>query len=139
VSDHSEHDHDHHAEHGEHHGLGHVASKRVLFGTWGTLMVLTIVTVTASKIDFGAAELNLLIAMVIAVIKATLVCLFFMHLKYDKLFHSVVFVSAILLATLFVTFALMDSNQYQSDVYWQHADVQPTSEVDKAYPTLNPY
>ena len=122
-----------------HSDLGHVASKKVLFGTWGTLMVLTVVTVLASKVDFGAAELNLLIAMVIAIVKATLVCLFFMHLKYDKLFHSVVFVSAILLATLFVTFALMDSNQYQVDVYWQHTDHQPTSDVDKAYPALNPY
>jgi cytochrome c oxidase subunit IV len=122
-----------------HSDMGHVASKRVLFATWGTLMVLTIVTVTASKVDFGAAELNLLIAMVIAVIKATLVCLFFMHLKYDKLFHSVVFVSAILLATLFVTFALMDSNQYQSDVYWHHRDDQPTTETDKSYPALQPY
>jgi cytochrome c oxidase subunit IV len=122
-----------------HSDLGHVASKKVLFGTWGTLMVLTVVTVAASRVHFGTAEMNLLIAMVIAVIKATLVCLFFMHLKYDKLFHTVVFVSAILLATLFVTFALMDSNQYQPDVYWQHADYQPTSDVDKNYPTLNPY
>ncbi len=133
------HSESHEDAHGHDHHMGHVASKKVLFGTWGTLMVLTIVTVTASKVDFGAAELNLLIAMVIAIIKATLVCLFFMHLKYDKLFHSVVFVSAILLATLFVTFALMDSNQYQSDVYWQQHDFQPTSEVDKAYPALNPY
>ena len=122
-----------------HSDMGHVASKRVLLGTWGTLMVLTVVTVTASRIDFGASELNLLIAMVIAVIKATLVCLFFMHLKYDKLFHSVVFVSAILLATLFVSFALMDSNQYQTDVYWQQKDFQPSSEVDKSYPVLQPY
>jgi len=122
-----------------HSDMGHVASKRVLLTTWGTLMVLTVVTVTASKVDFGASELNLLVAMVIAVIKATLVCLFFMHLKYDKLFHSVVFVSAILLATLFVTFALMDSNQYQTDVYWQQKDYQPTSETDKAYPVLQPY
>ena len=129
----------HHDSHDQHHGLGHVASKKVLFGTWGTLMVLTVVTVLASKVHFGAAELNLLVAMVIAVVKATLVCLFFMHLKYDKLFHSVVFVSAILLATLFVTFALMDSNQYQVDVYWQHADHQPTSPVDQAFPAINPY
>jgi cytochrome c oxidase subunit 4 len=129
----------HHDSHDQHHGLGHVASKKVLFGTWGTLMVLTVVTVLASKVNFGAAELNLLVAMVIAIVKATLVCLFFMHLKYDKLFHSVVFVSAILLATLFVTFALMDSNQYQVDVYWQHADHQSTSPVDQAFPAINPY
>lgn len=131
ATDHDSHDHDH--------GLGHVASKKVLFGTWGTLMVLTVVTVLASKVHFGTAEINLVVAMMIAIVKATLVCLFFMHLKYDKLFHTVVFVSAILLATLFVTFALMDSNQYQTDVYWQQPDHQPTSEVDKAFPNLNPY
>ena len=131
ATDHDSHDHDH--------GLGHVASKKVLFGTWGTLMVLTVVTVLASKVHFGTAEINLVVAMMIAIIKATLVCLFFMHLKYDKLFHTVVFVSAILLATLFVTFALMDSNQYQTDVYWQQPDHQPTSEVDKAFPSMNPY
>ena len=131
ATDHDSHDHDH--------GLGHVASKKVLFGTWGTLMVLTVVTVAASKVHFGTAEINLVVAMVIAIVKATLVCLFFMHLKYDKLFHTVVFVSAILLATLFVTFALMDSNQYQTDVYWQQPDHQPTSDVDKAFPSMNPY
>ena len=114
-----------HDEHGEHHGLGHVASKKVLLGTWGALMVLTVVTVLASQVDLGAAEINLAVAMLIATVKASLVCVFFMHLKYDKLFHTIVFVSAILLATLFVTFTLMDSNQYQSDVSWQKDDLSP--------------
>jgi cytochrome c oxidase subunit 4 len=52
------------------------------------------------------------------VVKATLVVLFFMHLKYDKLFHTVVFLSAILAAALFVGFTLMDSGQYQSSNIW---------------------
>ena len=56
--------------------------------------------------------------MVIAVTKATLVILFFMHLRYDKLFHTVVFVSAILAASLFVGFTLMDSGQYQHTNIW---------------------
>ena len=47
--------------------------------------------------------------MVIAVTKATLVILFFMHLRYDRLFHTVIFVSAILAASLFVGFTLMDT------------------------------
>ena len=74
-------------------------------------------TVLATRVDFGT-NINLAVAMFIAVIKATLVILFFMHLKYDKIFHSVVFLSAILAASLFVGFTLMDSGQYQQSNIW---------------------
>ena len=114
----------HHDEHDEHHGISHVASTKVLLGTGGSLLFLTIITVAATKVDFGAS-LNLAIAMFIAVIKATLVVLFFMHLKYDKVFHSVVFVSAILAAALFVGFTLMDSGQYQYANIWHPQDPPP--------------
>lgn len=107
--------HDH--AHGDDHGLSHVASVKVLLGTGGTLLFLTIVTVLATKVDFGPS-MNLALAMFIAVIKATLVVLFFMHLKYDKVFHSVIFVSAILAAALFVGFTMMDSGQYQQSNMW---------------------
>ena len=113
---------------GHGHGTSHVLPLKVLFATWGTLMVMTVLTVAVAKLpifDFGAS-INLLIAMVIATFKATLVCLYFMHLRYDKMFHTVVFISAILLATLFVTFALMDSTQYQTDVTWAPDDLSPT-------------
>lgn len=106
---------DHHDDHG--HGLSHVASVKILVGTGGTLLMLTLITVLATKIDFGA-NINLAIAMVIAVTKATLVILFFMHLKYDRLFHTIVFTSAIGAALLFVGFALMDSSQYQQTNIW---------------------
>src|SRR5215467_13433636 len=101
----------------EHHGLSHVAPIKVLTATGGTLLFLTIVTVLATKVDFGA-NINLAIAMAIAVLKATLVVLFFMHLKYDRLFHSVIFVAALLAASLFVGFTLMDTNQYQQTNIW---------------------
>lgn len=114
---------DHHDD--DHHGLSHVASIKVLVGTGGSLLLLTIVTVLATKIDFGA-NINLAIAMAIAVLKATLVVLFFMHLKYDRLFHSVVFVGAILAASLFVGFTLMDSNQYQQTNIW-NPDAPPAA------------
>jgi len=111
----------------EHHGLAHVATVKTLIATGGTLLVLTLVTVLATKIDFGA-NINLAIAMVIAVTKATLVILFFMHLRYDRLFHSVVFVSAILAAALFVGFTLMDTGQYQHTNIW-HPDRPPSAPV----------
>jgi cytochrome c oxidase subunit 4 len=107
---------EHHDDHG--HGLAHVATMKTLLATGGTLLLLTLITVASSKIDFGGSSINLAIAMVIAVTKATLVVLFFMHLRYDRLFHSVVFVSAILAASLFVGFTLMDSGQYQQTNIW---------------------
>ena len=113
--------------HDDHHGIAHTASLKVLLGTGGTLLFLTIGTVLATKVDFGA-NINLAIAMFIAVVKATLVVLFFMHLKYDKLFHSVIFVSAILAASLFVGFTLMDSGQYQNTNIW-HVDNPPAAPV----------
>jgi cytochrome c oxidase subunit 4 len=106
--------------HDDHHGISHVAAARVLLATGGTLLMLTLLTVLATKVDFGA-NINLAVAMVIAVTKATLVILFFMHLRYDKLFHSVVFVSALLAACLFVGFTLMDTGQYQQTNIWNPA------------------
>lgn len=111
----------------DHHGISHVASTKVLLGTGGTLLLLTLVTVAATKVDFGA-NINLALAMFIAVTKATLVILFFMHLKYDRLFHTVVFVSAVLAASLFVGFTLMDSNQYQQTNIW-NPDAPPAAPI----------
>jgi cytochrome c oxidase subunit 4 len=111
----------------EHHGLAHTASVKVLVGTGGTLLMLTIVTVLATKVDFGA-NINLAIAMFIAVVKASLVILFFMHLKYDKIFHTVVFLSAILAASLFVGFTLMDTGQYQQTNIW-NPDSPPAAPI----------
>jgi len=121
MADHAEHHDDHENE------ISHVASVKTLVGTGGTLLLLTILTVAATKIDFGA-NINLAIAMVIAVTKATLVILFFMHLRYDRLFHTVVFVSAICAASLFVGFTLMDSSQYQHTNIW-HPSEPPAAPV----------
>jgi len=103
--------------HDDEHGISHVASMKNLLRTWIALMILTVVTVGATRFDFGSGA-NLAIAMFIAVVKATLVCLFFMHLKYDKLFHSVLIVGAVLTAALFVGYTLLDSNQYQQTNIW---------------------
>lgn len=101
----------------DHHGIAHVASLSMLVKTWVFLMFLTVITVLATKVDFGPS-MNLALAMFIATVKATLVVLYFMHLRYDKIFHSVLFVGAILASALFVGFALMDGGQYQQSVVW---------------------
>jgi len=54
--------------------------------TFAALIVLTIITVKIAKVDFGSLTINIGIALVIATIKASLVALYFMHLKWeDKL------------------------------------------------------
>jgi cytochrome c oxidase subunit 4 len=113
---------EHHDDH--EHGIAHVATVKTLVATGSTLLVLTLVTVLATRIDFGA-NINLALAMVIAVTKATLVVLFFMHLRYDRLFHTVVFVSALCAASLFVGFTLMDSSQYQHTNIWDPSAPPP--------------
>lgn len=59
----------------------HIVPVRVYLSIISILMVLTVVTVWAGFIDFGF--LNTVIAVGIAVIKALLVVMFFMHLKYS--------------------------------------------------------
>ena len=103
---------------------GHVAPKSMYYAVFGALIVGTILTVGAAKVDMG--PLNNIVMLAIACTKATLVILFFMHLKYDRLFHSVVFAGAILAAALFVGFTLMDSNQYQQTNIW-NPDAPPAA------------
>jgi cytochrome c oxidase subunit 4 len=98
-----------------HAGLAHIMPRKVLLSVWGTLMVLTALTVSAHAVDFGP-NLNLLVAMVIATVKATLVVLFFMHLLYDRGFHLLVLLASLVFVLLFVSFSLMDSGQYQRDI-----------------------
>jgi len=118
----TDHTHDHgHGQDDHGHGLSHVAPVKALLSTWIALMVLTVITVGATRIDLGTSA-NLGLAMAIAVVKATLVVLFFMHLRYDKIFHSVIIIGGVLAAALFVGFTLMDSGQYQKTVIWDPAN-----------------
>lgn len=92
----------------------HVLSPGVLLATFGSLMVLTALTVTSSRIDLG--DWNVVLALAIACTKAAIVALFFMHLKYENRFQLVVLVAAALFAALFVSFVVFDTVQYQPDI-----------------------
>lgn len=62
--------------------VGHRVPLRVYFSIFAALMVLTAVTVWVAHIDLGL--LSDLVAMSIAVAKALLVVLYFMHLRYSE-------------------------------------------------------
>lgn len=53
------------------------------FLIFGALAVMTVVTIGASYVDIGKSG-NVILAMFLASIKASLVMMFFMHLKYEK-------------------------------------------------------
>jgi cytochrome c oxidase subunit IV len=106
-------------EHGHAHGIGHVVPLRILVGVFGALVFLTVVTVAASEVNFG--EFNLIVALAIAVIKASLVVLFFMHLIWDKPFNAIVFVGCLVFVGLFISLALLDTTQYHNSVFVQEA------------------
>ena len=61
---------------------GHVAPKSMYYMVFGALIVGTILTVAAAKVDMGA--LNNVVMLAIACTKATLVILFFMHVRWSS-------------------------------------------------------
>ena len=84
---------------------------KVLLGTFGALIALTVVTVAATKVSLGANG-NLILAMFIATVKASLVCTYFLHLKYDKPFNAVIIIVSLALLMLFIVIALDDTSEY---------------------------
>jgi len=72
----------------------HIVSLRVYFTIFLALMVGTALTVWAGLQDFPG-PLNVIVALTIAVVKATLVVLYFMHVRYSSRLIWVVFASAL--------------------------------------------
>jgi cytochrome c oxidase subunit IV len=79
----------------------HIAPKSLYYTIFTALMVCTALTVWVAFIDLG--PLNTPLALAIAIFKATLVVLFFMHVKYSpKLTWLVVVGSLFWLSILLV-------------------------------------
>jgi cytochrome c oxidase subunit 4 len=95
--------------HPDAHGAAHVhiASSRFYWGIFGALIFLTIVTVKVSYFDFGAA--NIILALVIATMKASLVAAFFMHLRHDNLFNTIAFLAAFVFLGVFILLTYDDT------------------------------
>jgi cytochrome c oxidase subunit 4 len=63
----------------------HIVSPKIYASIFGALMVCTILTVYAATVDLNEhfSGLNIIVALAIATLKASLVVLFFMHGKYS--------------------------------------------------------
>jgi cytochrome c oxidase subunit IV len=84
-----------------------IMSSKLYYTIWITLMCLTVITAAVSFIDLG--RFNTVVALVIATVKALLVILFFMHVKYtsEKL-TKIVIVSAIFWLFLLLALSMAD-------------------------------
>lgn len=95
--------------HGEIHDAGHGHHEMHLKLYWGigiALLLLTGFTVFLSYVDFGSRERNIVVAMLVAAFKVSLVGAIFMHLKGEKptitrfLYFTAFFVAGLFLLTL---------------------------------------
>lgn len=86
----------------------HIIPKKTLFTVFGTLVGLTILTaVTALTIDFGPLEVP--VALTIASVKALLVVIFFMALKYDNRVNALAITVGLVFVGIFIIFTMMDT------------------------------
>ena len=91
-----------HHEDSHHHILPLSTNIAVFF----CLLCLTVVTVLIADFHFGS--FNLAIAMLVATVKATLVFLYFMHLKFDGFVNRFIFGSAFFFLILFYGLSALD-------------------------------
>jgi cytochrome c oxidase subunit 4 len=84
----------------EHSGYG------IYLLTWLALLVLTAITVTVAGMHLG--NFSVLTAVVIAAIKATIVLLFFMHLKQESNLFKTMILVAIGVFAIFISLTFFD-------------------------------
>jgi cytochrome c oxidase subunit IV len=84
----------------------HVTSRRVYFAIFAALLILTYATVAVSKIDLG--RFNTIAALSIAVTKAMLVVLFFMHVRYSTRLTKLVVVGGFAWLALLIGLTMLD-------------------------------
>src|SRR5262245_29569572 len=85
---------------------GHISPKATYYTIFGALMVCTALTVLAAFVNLG--NLNFPVAISIAIFKATLVVLFFMHVKYGSRLTKLIVGVAIFFLGIMLTLTMTD-------------------------------
>lgn len=119
-------------DHG-HHEHGHtIVSIWTLRAVFGALIFFTLLTAGAAYLEeFIAYSLNIefpqlvnvVVAMSIAVIKATLVVMIFMQLKYDNPVNGVVLFFTIFAVLLFLLYTLMDLHRRDTIDFYKAGEI----------------
>ncbi len=87
----------------------HISPLSTYFAVFGALLFFTVITVWVSTLGLSPT-LSIVVAMTVAAIKATMVVMYFMHLKYGDRFYSFIFIASLLFVALFFTIVLTDMN-----------------------------
>lgn len=88
-----------HGNHHSHDEVGHIVPESLFLKVLIALLVLTVVTVLAAQVDLG--KWNIVGALMIATVKASLVIYFFMHGKYEnRIIWTYILIPFILLAIM---------------------------------------
>jgi len=132
-----DHDHDHDHDHGDlPYGAdevhAHIGSYKAYGAVFMALIFFTVLTVGVASIHLGKA--NLAVAVIIASVKAALVCTFFMHLKDDNKFNSLILIAAVTFIGVFFALTINDvayreklDPQSGNRVFLQSGDKAPGS------------
>jgi cytochrome c oxidase subunit 4 len=84
----------------------HVVPRKIYFAVFAALMVLTATTTAISFLDLG--PWNTVVALGIAFVKATLVVLFFMHVKYSPRLTQVTIAGGLFWLAILIGITLSD-------------------------------
>ncbi|MGE5326389.1 MAG: cytochrome C oxidase subunit IV family protein [Deltaproteobacteria bacterium] len=93
---------------------GHIVSRKVYFMVFASLLVLTALTTLAAYVNLDAylgikfVPMNTIVALAIALCKATLVALFFMHVKYSSQLTKLAVVAGIFWLAILIALTLSD-------------------------------
>ena len=88
----------------------HAVPLRALIGVYVALLALTVLTVAVTLVKLD--HWGVWVALAVAVAKAGLVAMYFMHLRWDSPFNGIVLIVAFFFVALFIGIAVMDSHYY---------------------------
>lgn len=94
-------------------GHVHIVSPKLLLSVYGALLILTFITVKVTDFDLGNA--NLIVALAVAVAKASVVALYFMHLRWDSPFNAIALIAAFFFVAIFIGVSMLDSHEYRGN------------------------
>lgn len=86
----------------------HISTDTTLLSVAGGLFVLTLITVGVHYLALPDPW-SIIVAMIVAVFKATLVALFFMNLYWDKRFNLMLLIASFVFVALLVIFTMLDT------------------------------
>src|SRR5688572_30840234 len=87
-----------------------IVPKKVYFTIFALLLFFTFITVWVASIDLSyiAGPMNTIVALTVAVIKAILVALWFMHIKYSNRLTQIVVASGLFWLVIMIALTLFD-------------------------------